>query len=313
MTKKLPLFYFPPTVCWIDDSQLFLDAASSLFNTDYKCLTFNNPMKGLHFLTSCSSLFTEVNFTREFTESDIFDVNNHLPIDINISEITQLAQNPSNNEEVAVLVIDNNMPNMNGLEICHQLKNHPCKKILLTGGTDLANGIDAFNQGIIDKFIAKENLGVADKLKDSIHELTYQYFYDKTKNLLSHLETSRQTPLSDPLFVEFFSQWRNENQLQEFYLMNRHGSFLLKNNNNEFVSFIVMSESAKNEFLKLNNDIPIQAEPLLSKVSQGKLIPFFGIAKESWEFDYNTWDNYFFPANVLEGREKYYWTVITNN
>src|SRR5580692_10587052 len=110
MIKKLPLFYFPPTICWVDDNQLFLDAANSLFKEDYNCLTFINPEEAIKFLTSYESPYSKISFTREFTESDIFDTNNHLPVDINISEITQLANAPSMRNEVAILVIDNNMP-----------------------------------------------------------------------------------------------------------------------------------------------------------------------------------------------------------
>jgi hypothetical protein len=50
---------------------------------------------------------------------------------------------------------------------------------------------------------------------------------------------------------------------------------------------------------------------LLNQTAQGKWIPFFGINQESWQHDYSTWSNYFYPAQTLQGREKYYWTIIT--
>lgn len=312
MTRKLPLFFFSPTLCWIDDNQLFLNAANNLFKNNYNCLTFTDAQTALEFLTSYKSLFSQINFTREFTESDIFDIHNHLPVDINISEITQLSNNPARKNELAVLIIDNNMPNMSGIDLCYHLKDFPYKKILLTGDTDQSKIIDAFNQGIIDRFIAKEDTNVTHKLQTTIHELSYQYFYEKTKNLLCHLETSRPSPLSDPIFVNFFLQWCEQNKTHEFYLLNRHGSFLVKINSNTNDYFIVMSEFAKNEFIKLNDEVPIESKSLVDQVAEGKLLPFFGVGKESWEFDYTEWQKYFYPANVLQGKEKYYWTVIKN-
>src|SRR5579872_2627138 len=305
MQKKLPLFYLPPTICWIDDNQLFLDAASGFFKDCYNSLTFNDPKGALDFLISQPSLFEKINFTRELKESDLFNVDNHLPIDINISEIAQLSVNPSAKKEIAVLIIDNNMPNIKGIEVCHALKNQPYKKILLTGETEPIEVIDAFNSGVIDKFITKDDSNIIEKLKNNIQELAHQYFTENTKNLLDCLEISRPSPLSDPIFVDFFLRWIEKNQLHEFYLLDRNGSFLLRNNNDESIYFIMMSDSAKNEFLKLNSEIPAHLESIISQVSEGKLIPFFGNGKESWEYPYNEWSQYFFSAETLKGREQY--------
>jgi CheY-like chemotaxis protein len=310
MMRKLPLFYFSPTICWVDDNQLFLDAANSLFKEDYNCLTFVKPADAIQFLTSYQSPYSKINFTREFTESDMFDTHNHLPVDINISEITQLANNASIRNEIAILVIDNNMPEINGIDICHNLKDSTYKKILLTGETGPIEVIDAFNHGIIDKFIAKDK-SVTEKLQKNISELSYQYFYDITKNLLSHLEASRPSPLSDQAFIEFFHAWCESNQIKEFYLINRHGSFLAKDANGASTYFIVMGEQAKNEFLHLNDDALDKAGDLLNQVSRGESIPFFGVGKESWEFSHDDWDKYFYPAKVIHGKEKYYWTTIS--
>jgi len=308
MPKKLPLFYFPPTICWVDDNELFLNAANLLFKEDYRCISFVNPKEALQFLHTYQSACSKINFTREFIESDIFDTHDHLPIDINISEITQLANTSSIQNEIAILIIDNNMPGMSGIEICHTLNHATYKKILLTGQTSPTEVVDAFNQGIIDKFIAKDQFA-SDKLQQYIHELSYQYFCNITKHILAHLETSRPSVLSDRVFIDFFLHWCEANQIIEYYLINKHGSFLVKDKNGSSSYFIVMSEHAKDEFLKLNDDAIEKIEDILLKVAQGEMIPFFGIGKEHWEFNYDDWNNYFYPANIIQGREKYYWTT----
>lgn len=309
MVKKLPLFYFPPTLCWVDDNELFLEAAELLFKEDYHCLTFAKENEALQFLHSYQSPSANIHFTREFTESDTYDTSHHLPIDINISEITQLSHRRARQSEIGILIIDNNMPTKNGIEICHQLKQSPYKKILLTGQTSPHAVVDAFNDGIIDKFIAKDQ-EVSEKLKKSILELSYQYFYEKTKNLLAHIETSRPSPLSDPIFIDFFYDWCEANQANEFYLLNKQGSFLVKDKQGMASCFVVMSEYAKDEFVKLNDDMLDTEGDLLLQVAAGKSIPFFGIGKECWDYSYNEWKPFFYTAKVIEGREKYYWTVV---
>lgn len=309
MVKKLPLFYFPPTLCWVDDNELFLEAAELLFKENYHCLTFSKEQEALQFLQSYQSPSATIHFTREFTESDIYDTSHHLPIDINISEITQLANRRTIQHEIGILIIDNNMPTKNGIEICYQLKNSPYKKILLTGQTSPEVVIDAFNNGIIDKFIVKDQ-DVSEKLKKSIVELSYQYFFEKTKNLLAHIETSRSSPLSDPVFIDFFYDWCELNQWSEFYLINKQGSFLVKDKQGITSCFIVMSEYAKEEFVKLNDDMLETDGDFLLQVAAGNSIPFFGIGKECWDFSYKDWAPYFHPAKVIEGRERYYWTEV---
>lgn len=308
--KQIPLFYFPLSICWVDDDPLFLDAAKQLFQADYHCLSFINSRQALTYLDSYQAPSSKINFTRELIESDIIDIKNHLPIDLNISEITKLSYLDNiKNEEIGLLIIDNNMPYVTGIDICQQLINKPYKKILLTGETGPTEVINAFNRGIIDKFISKDK-SVSANLKQAITELSYQYFYEQTKNLIKNIEASRPSPISDPVFIDFFYNWIESNSFKEFYLIDKSGSFLVKNKGGEITYFIVFTEYAKEEFLKLNEDASNVVGDLLSELSQGRTIPFFGINKESWDFSHTDWYKYFYPSNILVGRENYYWTTI---
>lgn len=310
MKNKLPLFYFSPTICWIDDDQLFLEAAHTTFSENYKCLLFNNPEKYLKFFTDYQSPLSKIHFTRAFTESDTFDTNNHYPVDIDINVIANMDNSPSIYEEITTIIVDYNMPDINGIEICHKFKDTPFKKILLTGQTCPSEVVDAFNNGLINKFIKKDH-DASNNLKKYIDELTHQYFYDKTKNLLNHIEVPNPSPLSDQAFISFFIEWCQSNQIKEFYLINRQGSFRVKDKCGKSFIFIVMSEHEKNNFVKLNDDALDKIGNLLLELKESNRIPFFGIGKESWEFSYKEWERYFYPSNVIQGREKYYWTTIS--
>lgn len=309
MIKALPLFYFHPTICWIDDDKLFLDVVSMTFKNHFNCLTFERPEEALQFFSTYEAPLSNINFTREFTESDVSGTNHHLPVDLNISALTNLAKIQHRANEITTIIVDYNMPNMNGLELCEKIKTTPFKKILLTGESNHAKAVEAFNQNLIDKFIRKDH-ELSDILQNYINELSYQYFYEKTANLILHIEASRSSPLSDPIFINFFYHWCQSNSIQEFYLINRQGSFLAKNNEGKLICFVVMNEHEKNEFIKLNDELIDEIGMLLNELSEEKSIPFFGIGKESWDVDLDQWQNHFYPANVLEGRERYYWAVV---
>ncbi len=309
MTTTLPLFYFRPTICCIDDDPLFLDALTISLTEHYNCITFSKPEEALQFFTSYQSPLSMINFTHDLIESDFFGLSNQLPVNTNLSKITQLENLSQKEAEISVLIVDQNMPKRSGLEVCKKLKNSLFKKILLTGETSHEKAVEAFNQGLINKFIHKDK--VVSQLEKSIQELTSQFFHERTAHLLSQLESSRLSPLSDPIFVDFFKKWRESNKIQEFYLINKQGSFLTKDNQGKSHYFVVLSEHDRSDFIRLNDEISDKVGPLLNRLAMGEIIPFFGIGKECWEFDFNNWGQFFYPANTIQGRENYYWTAIT--
>ncbi|SRR5579883_787320 len=311
MFKSLPLFYFPTTICWLDDDKLFLEAADNLFKEKFNSIFFDNPHKAYKFLSSYETSLPKNNFIKSLSENDIYDKQDHYPVDINIGKISQLSEKPHRRDEISILIIDNNMPDIKGIDICRQLSGSPYKKILLTGETEANEIINAFNQGIIDKFVSKDQ-DIIDNLQKCIVELNNKFFYSQTENLLPDIETSKLTPLADPIFIDFFYNWCNSNKIEEFYLINKNGSFLVKDKNGNKTYFIVMSEKAIKDFIKLNDDALDKAGKMLEEISIGNKIPFFGVRKESWEFDYAEWEKYLYPAQIIEGREMYYWATIQN-
>lgn len=305
----MPLFYFKPTLCWIDDDQIFLDAIKLSFSQYYKCLMFNDSLKASDFFDKYKSPFNSINFRREFKESDMHGVGDHWPVDLNIPEINKLLLNNARFEEIAILIIDYNMPNMHGLELCEKLKDLPVKKILLTGEATHKKAVESFNKGLIHRFIKKEH-DVYENLQQTIEELTFKFFCDKTSDLISHIETSGPSLFSDPVFVNFFMNWCKEYDIEEFYLLNKSGNFVAKDKNNKKHYLITLSETDKKEFIELAEEFSDVLSSLLTQMESGKIIPFFGVNKESWHVDIDEWKNYFYEAQIISGRENYYWTAI---
>ena len=68
------------------------------------------------------------------------------------------------------------MPSLNGVEFCSQLKQKSFKKIMLTGKAGESVAVQAFNEGIIDKFIRKDSPNFEKTLTVAIEELQHEYF-----------------------------------------------------------------------------------------------------------------------------------------
>ena len=309
MKVSLPLFYFKPTICWVDDEQIFLDAVNNSFQEKYNCILFNDPQEATKFLLSYKSPLSDVILKTEFTESDLYGTYDHYPVDINIPNIKKILTITEKSQEIAVLITDYNMPRLSGLDVCKQLSGTPIKKILLTGAASHEKATAAFNQGLIDKFIRKD-LNVSTNLHEYIDDLIYQYFYNKTSDLVAHIEASKPSLLTDITFINFFNDWCNKHSIEEFYLINKQGSFLVKDKYGKSSCFVVMSMLDKNEFLRLNDELVEETNALLHDMSEGKMMPFFGIGIESWDVIPEKWANHFYPSEVISGRENYYWCVV---
>jgi len=307
----LPLFYFRPTICWIDDDPLFLDAIKFRFSKNHNCLTFTQPEKAIDFIKTNSSPLANLMFKRELTESEIFGIQDHYPIDVLLGNIKQIADLPNKENEIALLVTDYNMPQINGLEVCSQLNDTNIKKILLTGDASHEKAVEAFNKGLINKYIKKDQ-HLSSLLQTSIEDLIYEFFCFKTADLLSSIEASRPSLFSDEHFIRHFRQWLRQNDIIEFYALSKQG-FLAKNNTGKIFYFVTMTDKDKNEFIRMHDESFIENSSLMKKFLDGNIIPFFGINNEPWEIESKDWYQYFYSAHTIQGREDYSWAVIPGN
>ncbi len=305
----LPIFYFPSTIAWIDDDRLFLKAAAKIFCTDHTVKTFNNPLECKKYFNNQSSQLSETSFLRGYNEHEYYDTANHALVNCDVPALHELQKDPHKNKLISVLIADYNMPGMNGIELCQQLKNTPIKKILLTGEPELCNVIAAFNDNIIDRFIRKDSPTLTEEIQNHIYTLTHEYFCSFTRGILTHLEVDYRLPLSDPIFVKFFQQWCDRYEINEYYLIDKHGSLMGKSKQGTFFYLILHTDRSLKAFTELHDDVK-DAEALLHSITQRKKIPFFGIGRESWEFEARAWGQYLYDPAVLLGREKYYWTTI---
>jgi len=106
---------------------------------------------------------------------DTFMDDYHVLITTQISEALRLFDD----NDIALVVSDQRMPEMEGskfLGIIYE-KKPICKKILLTGYSDLDAAIEAINLGRIDKYFSKP--WETDELKESVTQLLSTYSMDQ--------------------------------------------------------------------------------------------------------------------------------------
>jgi CheY-like chemotaxis protein len=304
---SVPTYFYPSSIVWVDDDTLFLKTASELFESN-QTKTFNDPQSCLEFFESYK-LPAKAPVLRGLIEDERYELSDHLPVDLNVSKVQEFYFTRDRSQEISVIIIDNKMPGMNGIELCQRLQTQPAKKILLTGEASHEEAIKAFNDNVIDRFIRKDSPTLVTDIQNYVDELSKQYFRERSEAILSHLQVDFKLPLSDKIFADFFQQICLKNSIKEYYLIDKNGSLMMIDDKSKCSYLIVHTDRTLDRFIELNEDLP-EVQHLLETLRKRQKIPYFGIGNESWEFKVEQWDKNFYEAEVLEGREKYYYIFL---
>ena len=308
--KALPLFYYPNTRLWIDDDRILLGSMVVAFSNENKILPFQSAKECLDFLDSYQSPLSKYSFLKSNTDHESYGILQRTPIDFDVTSIATLAEDSKRHDEITLMVIDYNMPGMNGFSLAQATQNLPIKKILLTGKAHEHEAIDGFNNNLIERFVQKSEPEMVGKLTNYLSELSLQYFQEITAPLLSYLEAEAQLPLSDPQFIEFFKAYCANHHIREYYLIDKQGSFLCIDEKGNRSHLIVQSDQGIEAWLSVYGDEKCLPYNELTALRERKKIPFFSIGKEAWQITPSEWPQHFYTPSILEGRNRYYWATL---
>ncbi|MCC2624782.1 MAG: Response regulator receiver [Burkholderiales bacterium] len=310
---SLPLFYFPTTIVCVDDNALMLKTLDTLIHSNIKqhqVKKFDNSGGALDFLKNNASGISNIQFLRSFVEHEYCDLTNHSPVDLEISKFSELAENSNKVNEISLLIVDYEMPGLNGIELCQQLKDISAKKILLTAHGDYQKALNAFNNKLVDRFVVKGQNDTQDNLVAYIKSLTHEYFDDITAKLQAHLKVSGNLAVFDEIFIKFFNDLVLREQIKEYYLIDKNGSFLLINSLGQHSYLLVHTDSSLDYFVEIYNEEP-DAEKYVKQVEGRGLIPCFGPDIYPEKINMQEWGKYFCKPQILKGAHAaYYWNIV---
>ncbi|HEX5338209.1 MAG TPA: response regulator, partial [Gallionella sp.] len=243
--NPIPPFYFPTTVVFVDDSTDFLANLSLNLAPSLAFRLYDNPLDALQALNAGGSPSTPIeHFFSRYRDTDDLPMSHHV-IDVNLDKVHREVYNESRFEQVSVAVVDYDMPGLDGIELCKRIKNPAIKKILLTGKADEKIAVQAFNQGVIDRFILKRDEDVFGVLNRSIAELQRAYFSQTERMLTDALAIGKHAFLRDPLFAEQFREICERLQIVEFYLCSEPDGMLMLTAEGRSTLLLVPNEDAQ--------------------------------------------------------------------
>lgn len=304
MDTDFKCFSFKTRVILIDDNESFLNNLSFKLSDDYLVETYSDPYLALEDIASNyqgNILSTPHGFLSE-TESEDDDIF----YSVDFQKIAGLSKSKQKTNTVSVVIVDYSMPILNGIEFCKKLAHLPVLKVMLTGHADFKLAVDAFNNGIIDRFIVKDT---PDMLKEIVNgiDLMAGFFFERISSpLLSCFSSKKETPVISKEYMEHFNEVVVETKAIEFYILDSLGSYLLVTESGEKYYFIILLDSHLDEYIELAIDMSAQPE-IINKMTKKTHAPIF-IDEMDYKLPVTGWGSLLFP---IQKTTNYYYSVFS--
>jgi DNA-binding response OmpR family regulator len=300
MTPKISPHYYQTKIALIDDNKPFLDTLELYLSQYFNCCIFLDPLIALSYTNS---------FHKKSRTKDVRLIDKASEYIDDPSSVFRLLDEPkSDNSELSVVVVDYDMPGLNGIEFCSKINNPCIKKILLTGQTSYLDVVNAFNNNVIDFYIDKRSENMLFEVRSAIIGMQKSYFQENLSKATMSLIQQDAPYFFDEEVAVFFEEKCLELKINEYYFLSNPPRFLLKSDEIEYF-FLVFTEVNLNEHVVILKEEDAPAE-WVDKLESGNYIPYF-----------NTDDGFYMPEKeinhdpliksvIVEGDVSYYCAII---
>ena len=235
--------YHPTSILLVDDNTDFLRSLQLVLKSQFECFAFASADEAIKFIRSEPSGLT--GFTASLgpeplsAMEHIRDPAERL-LHLKVSQLPRLFADTSRFARSSVLVADNAMPGMSGLEMLESLRDVPMRKLLLSGTADEGMVRQALGSGLIDAFYPKHHPALHDGLMCQLRALQLEFFAGVTEPFQPALATGDTRFLQDETIREVFAKFVVERGIVEHcVLMQPPGILGLDDHGNAAILLIV--------------------------------------------------------------------------
>lgn len=305
---EIALYYYPTNIVLIDDNELFLANLAqtlSMKSPHLQYRTYSNPLEALENVNGKHQQQLRhhkvyIDSEQEHASQFVFDV-------LNKGRHVKTAKGRL--DEVSVLVVDLDMPGIDGIELCQKVDSPNIKKILLTGVAATDRVINAFNNDDIHFYISKGQEDMDVQLEEAIHRLQNEYFLDISSKIKTDALSGSTNFFSDPAFADYFATLSKQLGVCEFYFAPKPSRYNLKLNNNNEVMLLLYTEKEIDEHIAVLKEEDAPAY-LIESLQKGH-VPYFSTADGFYEAQHPEVDNWLtYPATIIEGQQRYRCAVL---
>lgn len=307
MKPQIALCYYPTSIAFVDDSRKFLSAIELSMASKFNCITFSDPIRALNHANNLNNVNWNShgkNDAAYCSDSEQF-IKNTLNLSINKLNDT------GRYNEISVVVVDYDMPDMNGIEFCRNLKNPNTKRILLTGQASTEEAVQAFNENVINYYINKGDVNLQEHLTRAITNLQYRYFLDISSYIKIRAIENKQSLFNDAELSKYLAKIIEAHEIKEYYFLTNPPHYKLHSKSGETSILLVYSRSDLNEQIRT---IKEEAGPtwLLDCLKSGNYVPYFHSSDGFYDQESFDDKSTVYLADVIKGNDTYFCAHITD-
>lgn len=310
MTHKSILpYYHPSTVVFVDDNQRFLSSFTLLLAEQLAFRCFSSTSVALDFVNHHGSMVPLDQRCFSFLGQQ-HRAGGALRLDLALIE--QEISNPDRFRDISVVVVDYDMPEMNGLSFCEQIQNRRIKKVLLTGVGDEKIAVKAFNDGLIDRFLTKNDPDIETRINQTINELQRRYFEDISSMIQNTLAMKSPEFIRAPEFVGMFYEMIQKKNIAEYYYVEDPNGFLMVTHDGRLYRLVIFSESQADEQIFSIRRFNPPADIVSRLMNKQAVIWLWASPEDVDESDDFDWYEYIHSAKKISGTRSWLYALVEN-
>jgi len=296
------LYYHPSRWAVIDDQAKFLRDLESRLPDRQLYRTFYDPLNALKSVNSTNSEGLSfpnelINHYKNATGSSIYTVKTE--------QIDEQILYPKRLSRFSVVVSDYLMPTLNGLELFKQLEDPHIKKVLLTGAADEKLAVEAFNSGLIDRFILKSHPSAIEQTWEYANKLQKEYFHS-VQNVILHSISKSSAFLTDPEAAVLIDSLVASEKYVEYYFVSSPPGYLAFRGDGSCDQILIFD----------NRDIDLTIEyakkhgapnEIIQQLESKRVLGFFFEKAEHFRKDEYDWSTYLVKAKPVARDSEFFY------
>lgn len=305
MKSKIPLYFYPTQIVFVDDNSDFLDTLTQAFSQRFNVKSFDNADAALKYINEYQREAKLVaNDEKPKLQGDSDAWVKRVLTHQNIKRFDEMRV-----KEVSVLVVDYSMPTMNGIEFCEKINNSAIKKILLTGYATPSEAVRAFNNNTIHYYVKKSDENMLTELEDAIQQLQHAYFNELSSSQKAEAIDSETPFFADPKLAEYFESTCDRMSIAEYYYLSNPSRFELRAKSGNTFSCVIYTEEDIEEHAQILQE---EGAPdgLIKAITSRKFVPLFKTADGFYEPGMSNPESSIYPATHVQGVVNYYCAVV---
>jgi CheY-like chemotaxis protein len=309
MSRPLTLapYFHPTTVVLVDDNEAFMRSMTLEMPSSIALHGFTDPEDALAFLDEPIDLAPLVD--RCFTLDRSHDTD--AVIHLNLGLIEQEINYRQRFRRVSAVLVDYAMPSVDGLAFCERMTDPYARRAMLTGVADERLAVEAFNAGLIHRFIPKHRATAVEAVVAFIAELEREYFHQYLARLRTALAIDPPGFLVDPSMALRVSRVMQQEAIVEYYLVNDPPGFLMLRSNGSVVRLVLLDETARQRQIAFVRRHEAPAE-IRRGIERGELVGLFSgdSPADYYGDEAYPWRDKVHPASALRAREPWVMALV---